>query len=408
MTNRVAHLVCVSTENNNKYYNMVDNGDGTMTVTYGRVGGHETSRTYPVRKWDSILRAKTRPKSNKAHYREIASMANVATVEHDPVISTDFSDDPAVGRLLRRLQSYTSRSMKATYRVSAEDVTQANIDEAQEILNEISRLVDDESITIDMANNLLLDLYHVIPRQMAHVSDHLLYSTGDITRHGRVMRTVQTEQDNIDMMSQQVRAVERDDSQKDSILESMGISIISASRKEVELIRKLAGGNASRVRTVFKVVNSLTQRKCDAWMKTKKPERAAIQELWHGSRNQNWLSILDTGLLIQPTGVITTGSAFGNGIYFADRLQKSLGYTSVSGSYWADGNDDRGFCAVFNVHIGEPLTLWTGDWNLSGTELSRRGDYDSVFGKAGQRLSNNEFIVYNPRQCTIAFLAEIQ
>jgi poly [ADP-ribose] polymerase len=43
---------------------------------------------------------------------------------------------------------------------------------------------------------------------------------------------------------------------------------------------------------------------------------------------------MQTGLLIRPSGAVHTGSMFGDGIYFADKAQKSIGYSSLSGSHW--------------------------------------------------------------------------
>ena len=40
------YLVMITEQNNNKYYNCFPNGDGTFTVKYGRVGGHETTASY--------------------------------------------------------------------------------------------------------------------------------------------------------------------------------------------------------------------------------------------------------------------------------------------------------------------------------------------------------------------------
>ena len=45
---RLIKLVCVTAENNNKYYNMQDNEDGTFTVNYGRVKGTENTISYPL------------------------------------------------------------------------------------------------------------------------------------------------------------------------------------------------------------------------------------------------------------------------------------------------------------------------------------------------------------------------
>lgn len=38
---------------------------------------------------------------------------------------------------------------------------------------------------------------------------------------------------------------------------------------------------------------------------------------------------------------------FGNGIYAANKVRKSIGYTSLKGSYWARGSSDRAYLAIF-------------------------------------------------------------
>lgn len=44
---------------NNKYYEMCENDDNTLTVHYGRVGGIRSTVTYPMAQWDKKFREKT-------------------------------------------------------------------------------------------------------------------------------------------------------------------------------------------------------------------------------------------------------------------------------------------------------------------------------------------------------------
>jgi poly [ADP-ribose] polymerase len=100
---------------------------------------------------------------------------------------------------------------------------------------------------------------------------------------------------------------------------------------------------------------------------------------------------------------------FGDGIYFADKAQKSIGYTSLRGSYWAKGGGDKAYLALFEVHLGNQKEILHHDsscYSLSDKVLKKEG-YDSVFAKGGADLRNNEFIVYKPEQCTITHLVEI-
>ena len=48
--------------------------------------------------------------------------------------------------------------------------------------------------------------------------------------------------------------------------------------------------------------------------------------LWHGTKPQNLISIFSKGLITNAPYVETTGKLFGNGLYFADVLDKSVNY----------------------------------------------------------------------------------
>ena len=49
--------------------------------------------------------------------------------------------------------------------------------------------------------------------------------------------------------------------------------------------------------------------------------------LWHGTRGENLIGIMQTGFRIAPSDAMKTGSMFGEGVYFSDILNKSLQYS---------------------------------------------------------------------------------
>jgi len=69
--------------------------------------------------------------------------------------------------------------------------------------------------------------------------------------------------------------------------------------------------------------------------------------LFHGSGMANCLSILSQGLRVKPPGAMHHGSAFGNGIYFANAFQKSRHYCSL--------NCGVGFLLLCEVSTGKTL-----------------------------------------------------
>jgi len=71
------------------------------------------------------------------------------------------------------------------------------------------------------------------------------------------------------------------------------------------------------------------------------------QLLFHGSGVANVLSILQSGLRIKPAGAMHHGSAFGNGIYFANAFAKSRNYCSL--------HQGVGFLLLCEVSTGSAL-----------------------------------------------------
>jgi poly [ADP-ribose] polymerase len=405
---KVARLIMVTTINNNKYYNMTQIDQYNFKAEWGRVGGHNSSMTYDMYNW----RKKYNEKLKKG-YRDVTELA----AEVEETVQALGIDDPKIRSLINKLQSLARGSIRTNYLVTSDSVTQAQVDEAQDLLNELSQILtviekEQTAPHTSKVNDILLDLYHVIPRRMKAVNDHLLPNYGHMDQGDlrTAKRLVGTEQRNLDVMAQQVGAKQvspKDDSQED-VLDAMGLAINLASSNQVKKVSGKAGAEAGRLSTIYKVVNKRTQERFDKFVKTAAHKKVDL--FWHGSRNENWLSILDKGLLIRPTGVVYTGSMFGNGIYFANRAKKSMGYCSVRGSYWTSGSASTGFVALFNVHVGNQWNIKRhsySHYDLNKNSLLKKG-YDSVFANRGADLINDELIIYTPEQCTVAFLVEIR
>lgn len=61
--------------------------------------------------------------------------------------------------------------------------------------------------------------------------------------------------------------------------------------------------------------------------------------LWHGTKKENLVGIMQTGFRISPPSAASSGSMFGEGVYFADQFQKSYQYTnSYIGNRYYYGN----------------------------------------------------------------------
>lgn len=402
---RTVHLLKVEgNANNNKFYDMYDTGDGYFIVFFGRVGADPQIEQYPISRWESKYREKL---SARKGYKDITHL------RVDAKGSVGFKDisDGLIARLILDLQRYAKALIENTYLVGSSAVTMTMIEEAQSILNELLATVDNGTpSTFDLVNRvnyLLTKLYTTIPRKMKNVRDHLI-SQPDVAL---VKKMIVDEQDNLDTMEGQVKAAQVEQENTDdqlTLLDAMGIKIFRPEADDIPYIKKLMGENAHQFRSAFRVTNVKTQARFNKWLET--VDDKSTKDFWHGSRNQNWYGILNTGLLLRPTNVIISGKMFGYGLYFADKARKSIGYTSLTGSYWARGTENKAYLAIFQVHTGKQYHVRRHVSELNSfnwKRLREKGNYHSLFAEGGVDLRNNEYIIYNEDQAAIRFLVEI-
>jgi poly [ADP-ribose] polymerase len=214
----------------------------------------------------------------------------------------------------------------------------------------------------------------------------------------------------VDMNERKKESQEGEKPEPISILQAMGIEVVEVNDDAViTQIKGLMQDESDKFVRAFAVRNGKTQKPFDEWLSSKPNKK--LELFWHGSRNENWISILENGLVLRPTNAIISGKMFGYGVYFADKFRKSLNYTSLRGSYWTGGSANQAFLALYDVHVGNQFHIkhhesWC--YELNEENLKKKGaDYDSLFAEGGADLKNNEFIVYNQAQCTIRYLVEV-
>jgi len=393
---KVASLIYVEvndgkTNQSNKYYKMTEIGGSTFNAEWGRVGcSSPSTKTYPMYDWDKVYKSKI-----KKGYKDVTSLrAENKIVQKLMNVSKEVED------FFSLIQSYSSNSVKDNYILSSKDVTPQMILEAQRIVDELSKRIKTRS----GINDLLLELYKVIPRKMRDVRDHLISNNWD---EKRIEKLIVSEQDTLDSMAGQVLAQNVDSEGSGGLLEALGLSIEHVSdSKEIDRVKNMMGDKSRHFYRLFKVTNKKTKDKYDLFKERVNNE----QLLWHGSRNQNWYNIIQTGLLIRPSGAIYTGSMFGDATYFSNMCRKAMNYTSLSGSYWAKGSDNRAFMALFNAKLGKQKHIYKHDhscYSLNWDKINKEG-FDSVYAHGGADLINDEFCAYRTDQCTIKYIVELR
>lgn len=125
-----------------------------------------------------------------------------------------------------------------------------------------------------------------------------------------------------------------------------------------------------------------------------------IQQLWHGTKASNLLSILKGGLVIpRSSDPHVCGRMYGDGLYFSDQSTKSIRY--ATGAWTYGGRTDRVFMFICDVAMGKSYTP------RHSTSSPPPTGYNSYFAKAGKSgVMNNEMIVPNTWQCDLTYLVE--
>ena len=397
---RPTYLIMVTAENNNKYYNCFPEGDN-FRVEYGRVNSTKTTTSYPMSKWESQISSKI-----KKGYKDVTDL-KTDLVEEIKTDGTKYKDieNESVRRIIEKLRGLARDTVKKNYSVSSASVTEEMVYEAQLVINNLISIK-----SVNKFNDELLKLFEIIPRKMDNVRSYLIKSIDEIDK------VISREQDLLDIMRGQIvtksTATENKDKEIDNsgitILDEMGITMRECTPEEINEIKDCMKESSYHFSKAWRVDNISTRKKYEEFIKAYNIKNTKL--LFHGSRTENWFSILKTGLKIRPTNAITTGAMFGFGSYFAPKCQKSIGYTSLGGSYWAGGKDNTAYMALFDTAYGKPYNVYNFDskyYSMSFDKLPV--GCNCLHAHAGNgMLRNDEIVYYKTEQMTIKYLIEIK
>lgn len=400
---KLRYLVMVTASaNNNKYYKQIPHGD-TWTAEYGRVGSSPQRRTYPMSQWESKYKEKIR----KGYVDQSDLAEDLIQVEKKKKSEYKAIENKVIADIVERLQGMAQKAISENYTISSNKVTQAMIDEAQNILTSLLTVEDKEEFS-----EILLKLFTVIPRKMHDVKYYLPSTTDDFAK------IIQREQDLLDVMRGQVVQHQADEEVESNgeetkdftILEQLGLEFEECDANDIATIKVALGSCSDKFYKAWRVKNLKTQANYDKFIKENNIHDTKL--LFHGSRNENWWSIINSGLMLKPTNAVITGKMFGYGIYYAPKARKSLGYTSLSGSYWAKGSSNSGFMALMDVAYGKPYDVYSFDskyYNFDYNALQHScPGANCLHAHEGSMLRNDEIIVYKEEQCTIHYLIELK
>lgn len=414
MAKNYAYLVAVdSRSNHNKFYEITENDNGSIDCSYGRVD--KTAMHHHYEAWEKNFDTLKAEKERKG-YKDVTALHMKKEVSTDKVAELSYKsvEDPVVQAALDRMIESSRMFISRNYSITADKITQKMVDEAQYDLSRLSAIAANTSnapAALYEFNKALEELFMDIPRAMNNVRDYMAKSTDDfdkiIQREGQML-------DNLKGAIQITQPVAANDQNKDmTVLEARGLTMRQVTYKEEDRItdhlgKDYQGDVERRFVRAFAVENLKTRANYEQYKKDHHISPKGVKLFYHGSKVENWYSIMSTGLSLNPDAR-TTGKMFGQGLYFAPECRKALNYMDVKGARWNNGQSETGYTAIFSVALGkayEPNRILGS--NFTGKDLPN--GCDSVFASKKNPhlgLVNDEYIVFDQNACTIKYMMEM-
>lgn len=383
------YLVMVNAGSNNyKFYKMEPQND-ILHVTYGRINGgdngfygaHEVD--YPL----DMFWKKYQEKINKGYEDKTDIYLVTPQLEQD---NGETDTTSTVGkRLYAKLLAYSKKLISDS--CLSTEICPAMVEESERLLNQLYK-----ATSVSEFNDILLELLAVSPRKVDKVAYLMATDKKDFAE------IIQREEDLCDAMKVVCKVPTVKKSKKKVAGDFDGAEILEATEEQKKkVLEHLSAQLKPKVKKVYRVIDKAKKERFDKYIE--KNNIKTVKELWHGSRNENWLSIVNAGLLLKPNAVIT-GKMFGNGIYFAPSSMKSWGYTSVYGARWTNGGSNTGFMGLYATAFGTPKDVTEPeDWTQK--RLEKEGK-NCVYAHKGNYLYNDEIVFYSEEATVLNYLVE--
>lgn len=397
-------------KNQNKFYE-IKKENGKVVVHSGRIGGKVQTQNFPLGKWQELYRSKILEgyeDMTKLHLIEMTR--NPSSNQEEEYSKYIPIADKDIEQLVLYLLKSAKELIEENYLVGLRDVSPLMLEKASNIItkldkvsNKIIKKEGDMELLMDDFNEYLQQLFSILPRQMKDVKKNLLSNTEDV---GRIM---EKETQLLDTFKTQY-LLQGDGIHHEynhTILEEMKLDIVPASDEEYYRdIEPMLGDKKRMFHKAYKVCNPFTRKNFDNWCEEKRVENKKL--FWHGSTNNCWWSILTNGLSLEYARY----GMFGKGLYFSNDADKSMGYSSNTGSRWANGKSNTSFMGIFETAYGNPVK--TQNWDSTCYQFNaeifsqKYPSKDCYHALRGNNLRKDEIVFYHNEQATIKYLVEFK
>lgn len=394
----------------NETVRMERSGDMFWTIqgdTGVRWNNKAKKRQYPMSMWDEVY----------ARYRRDGwILYDTQKREKVTVGKKDMSvngkkyrpiEDPGAAEIVSRLIGYAKQMIEEEYQKTINDVPDWAFAEAKKCLDELAMGYKD--MTNKDFNAILTHIFAVLPRRIDVMAKYI--AAKDATSQDRAV-IIENERERYNILHTMLRGGKTDPQGTETILDAYGIQLRPFTEDETDHACQLMGDQSRQFLRGWRVMNVKTEKVFNNFcLQEGLTESHGIDLLFHGSRSENWWSILANGLTINPIGVVITGKAYGYGTYFAPDAIKSLGYTDRVGAKWTNGHMQTGFLGIYKVATGNRYDGHLGtDSSLNWDKLQKiqPGAHCTWAKNRYSGFRMDEVIVYKDEQSTIWGLLEFR
>lgn len=436
-TPRNAHLRGFDIKTNKyQYYTMKAPQDATDTATvdYGRLGGSDGSRSYmrdgtPIYEdtvdfpagmfW--IKYFEKLAKGYKDFTEEyVFDKSTLPVKKPQDLAEYEEIQDKKVNSTIYQLITHQRKYVEQRYKMDI-PVNESAIRKSKNILGQMAKVVSDKRLKDDTRlekfTALYTDLLLTLPRKVSNINKYVnRVNFNDENSETYIDKVMESEQELLDSFISVYEDDKTHGNRKGTVLDANNITMRIADFEDKWFVldqmnhRESYGNYGYTAVKIFAVENKAQTKRFKQTLNDLGIRRGSVKALWHGSRTENWWSILKNSLMINADA-ITTGKMFGNGPYFAWSYGKSHNYCDVKGVRWATGsNANVGYIALFDVALGKEYRVTSAlDWDFSYNDL--RNGCHSVHALSKRKdqssyLQNDEYVVYNEGQCNIRYLVE--
>lgn len=378
--------------NNYKFYEMTEES-GEIWAEYGRIGDENgkwgrrrVQAPYPSFFWWPL------------YYEKLAKRYEDTTKDYEGEKITEKTEPKAkkkdqrnvvADQLFNKLAGYANSYLNKTLAKENYVPTVQQIKDAKYHLSQLRKRT-----TVNGFNNQLAKLMMIVPRKVHYTNDEKAHSTADFPS------IIDREQDLLDALESKEVKTSTDS------FHDKGIYVHTAKDwQKQRVMRNLDASLIGHVKNVYHI--SYSDEKKAEFEQFVEDKGATIKTVWHGTTNNNVLSILVNGLKTSASG---SYCMFGQGIYFAigkDGSVKSNGYNSHNGSFWRNGSDSTSYLILCKIAYKPHMANYTRDVQDYTTADMERYGTTCVHATTGAGLRHEEVCLYYDEGVMITDLVEL-